>query len=296
MICIVSGYHFSDDGPMLRLDDLSAQPTRRIFRPVRGLPCTFTWRATRYCTGFRDLATRKSSPCPQQTQVTGKSDQCWACDQRTGFIPSFYNMERNALSPQQQRYNLDKHIVYLAAFSADTAKVGITSEVRSLARLREQGARCGVIVARTEDAYAARAHEEAIHQWLYLPEQIRSGRKLALLSERFDAAAVGGYLESLRERAERALDLPRLAEPIESFDRDYLGDHRIEPPLVDLTEVDPPMISGVGVGLVGDILIMREADRQLALSLKSVIGCVVEIAERVQPNAARPAQQMGFSF
>jgi hypothetical protein len=221
---------------------------------------------------------------------------CWSCDQRTGFNPSFYNVERAALSPQQQRYNLNMHVVYLAAFSADTAKVGITSEWRSYARLREQGARRGVIVANTPDAYLAREHEAAIHQWLYLPEQIRTGRKLALLSERFDAAAMSGLLEQLRERAERELDLTPLSQPIMSFDADYLGDNVLDPPIVDLTDVSPPMISGIGVGLIGDILVMREADRQLALSLKPVIGCAVDIAEHVRPNVARPAQQMGFLF
>lgn len=296
MTCIISGYRFTPEGPLLQLDDLRATPTHRSFRPVRGRACTFSWRDTRYCTGFRDLATRTSFPCPQKSQISGKSDVCWSCEQRTGFNPSFYNVDRAAISPQQQRYNLGKHIVYLAAFSADTAKVGITSEGRMLSRLREQGARRAVIVAHTPDAYAARAHEEAIHQWLYLPEQIRNGRKLALLNERFDARAAGEFLESLRLRAERELDLTPLAQPLLSFDADYLGDSLLEPPLVDLTEVSPPMISGVGVGLIGDILVMREVDRQLALPLKSVIGCALEISEQVRPNVVRPAQQMGFSF
>jgi hypothetical protein len=296
MTCIVSGYRFTPEGPMLQLDDLSVTPTRRSFRHVRGKACTFSWRATRYCTGYRDLDTRTTAPCPHKAEVTGKSDLCWSCDQRTGFNPSFYNVERLSLSQQQQRYNMGKHIVYLAGFSPDTAKVGITSEGRTLGRLREQGARRAVVVAHTSDAYEARAHEAAIHQWLYLPEVIRSGRKLALLSERFELAAVSRLLESLRQRAERELELPALAQPILCFNSDYLGDHVLEPPLVDLSDVSPPMISGVGVGLIGDILVMREPHRQLALSLKSVIGCAVEIFEQVRPNVARPAQQMGFSF
>jgi hypothetical protein len=235
-------------------------------------------------------------PCPQKAEVTGKSDLCWSCDQRTGFNPSFYNVERLSLSQQQQRYNMSKHIVYLAGFSPDTAKVGITSEGRTLGRLREQGARRAVVVAHTSDAYEARAHEAAIHEWLYLPETVRGSRKLALLNERFDLAAVSGMLEALRERAQQKLELPALAQPILCFNADYLGDSVLELPLVDLTEVSPPMISGVGVGLVGDILIMRESDRQLALSLKPLIGCAVEILEHIRPNVARPAQQMGFSF
>jgi len=125
---------------------------------------------------------------------------------------------------------------------------------------------------------------------------VRSARKLALLNERFDLAAVSGLLGALRERAEQKLELPALAQPILCFNADYLGDHALELPLVDLSEVSPPMISGVGVGLVGDILVMRESDRQLALSLKPLIGCAVEILEHVRPNVARPAQQMGFSF
>jgi hypothetical protein len=296
MACIISGYRFTPEGPLLQLDDLGVTPTHRSYLSVRGRACTLSWSETRFCTGYRDLATRSSLPCPQKAQVTGKSDMCWSCDQRTGFNPSFYNVAPEAISVQQQRYNQQKHVVYLAAFSADTVKVGITTESRGVSRLREQGARRGVIVAQTSDAYSARSHEAAIHEWLYLPEVIRSGRKLALLSERFDAAAVSGALSALRERAERELELPRLSQPIMSFDADYLGDNVLEPPLVDLTDVSPAMISGVGVGLVGDILVMREADRQLALSLKPVIGCVVEHVAQVRPNVARPAQQMGFGF
>lgn len=281
---------------MLQLDELAGAATRRSFVPVRGRPWTLVWGQTRYCTGFRDLATRTSAPCPSRAQITGKSSLCLPCEQRTGFNPSFYNVAPEMISPQQQRYNQNEHCVYLAAFSADTAKVGISSDGRVLGRLREQGARRAVIVARSSDAYGARAHEEAIHQWLYLPEQIRSARKLALLSECFDAEAVTRFVESLRVRAERDLELPPLGQPILSFDADYLGDNVLEPPLVDLSEVSPAMISGIGVGMIGDILIVREADRQLALSLKRLIGCEVELSEQVRPNVARPAQQMGFSF
>ena len=286
MPSIISGYRFPSEGPMLQLDELGAGGTRRSFLAVRGRPWTLVWGQARYCTGFRDLATRSSLPCPSRAQISGKSSQCLSCDQRTGFNPSFYNVAREMISPQQQRYNQNEHCVYLAAFSADTAKVGISSDGRVLSRLREQGARRAVIVARSSDAYGARAHEEAIHQWLYLPEQIRSGRKLALLSERFDAEAVTAFVESLRSRAERDLELPPLAQPILSFDADYLGDNLLEPPLVDMSEVSPAMISGVGVGMIGDILILREADRQLALSLKRLIGCEVELSEQVRPNVA----------
>jgi hypothetical protein len=298
MARIISGYRHLPEGPVLQLDELShgAPGTRRSRLSVRGRAWTLDWSEARHCTGYRDLTNGEAGPCPTQASVAGKFPTCYSCEQRTGFNPSFYNVAPAALSPQQQLYNRRAHVVYLAAFSPETAKVGISTERRVLDRLREQGARRAVIVARCADAYEARAHEEAIHRELYLPEQVRSSRKLALLSERFDAAAVEAYLRALRDRAERTLGLTSFTSDVLGFDTDYLGDNTLELPLTDLSAVSPPSISGVGVGLVGDILIVREGGRQHAMPLKRLIGSVVEVSDRVRPNALRPALQMGFGF
>ena len=50
---------------------------------------------------------------------------CPACQEATGFNPSFYHTD--FVSPQQRAYNAEPHIAYLAYFSPAHVKAGITA-------------------------------------------------------------------------------------------------------------------------------------------------------------------------
>jgi hypothetical protein len=297
MSALLSGYGFAAGGPYLWLDDLSASPTARHKWPIWDTPLTLTATAERRCTGYFDLLTYDSFPCPEKNIISDDVDTCFQCFRRTGFNPSFYNVPVSTLSSQQRTYNEREHVVYLAYFADGWAKVGISSRDRVLVRMRGQGARVATVIASFDDAYQARALEERIAKEVAIPEVLRSSRKRALLNEPFDLARGESALAVLRGQVEEICHVRALPFAPRDCTADYLGARSLDLPVTDMTDERPPTISGVGVGMIGDILVVQESARQFMLSVKDVFGSVVEIEPTVRRNTKRPAAgQLGFRF
>jgi hypothetical protein len=298
MPTVLSGYGFAaSNGPHLVLDDIGTSPTTRTHLPVRDFPITLTATEQRRCTGYFDVITYDSVPCPDQNRIGPDVETCFPCFRRTGFNPSFYNMPLEGVSPQQRAYNEREHVVYLAYFGADCIKVGISSRDRVLLRLRGQGARLAMLIASTADAYQARGIEESIVKKAGLPETVRSARKRSLINEPLDPERARRSLEETRALVEKACELHATPLSVHDFTSDYLARHTLDFPVTDLSDERPPSISGTGLGLIGDVLLVAESGRQFMLSLKEVLGCVVHIEPTVRRNSRRPASgQLGFGF
>lgn len=297
MALILAGFRHDASGPSLVLDSLEAStPTRRTLA-VRGAPLSLRWGTARYCTGSFDLDSYASLPCPDRAPASDAAPACPRCFRRTGFNPSFYNVPLAALSPQQRMYNDRPHVVYLAGFSRFVAKVGISSRDRVPYRWRGQGARLALILAACTDAYEAREHEARLSKALALPELVRGDKKRTLINEPFDVARTRALLLETRRTAQTTLGLPTLETPVEQLDSHYLGTERLALPLVDLSGLTPPTISGVGVGLIGDVLIVAQAGRQFMIGLGALIGRTIELSHALYENPVRSGgDQMGFGF
>jgi uncharacterized protein DUF2797 len=297
-LTLLSGYGFDDhDGPYVVVDELSSGATERRRVRVRGVPLTLTASEQRRCTGSFDLDNYESAPCPAQAVVSGDLETCYACFRRTGFNPSFYNLPRAALSPQQRAYNQRPHVVYLAYFAEDCVKVGISSQDRVLARWRGQGARLATQLITSDNAEAAREMEARVAREASVSEAVRGARKRQLLNVPLSTLAATETLRALRQSVAQICGFETAQTPIHDLTPHYLGSARLDLPLTDVGSETTPSISGVGVGLIGDVLIVDEAGRQYMLSLKDLMGRVVSLEHHVRPNHRRPvAGQLGFSF
>jgi hypothetical protein len=307
METVLSGYGFDEaSGPFLVLDDMGAAGTTRRRWFVRGAPFTLTATERRRCAGYFDLVHYESLPCPEQSPIGADVETCYACFRRTGFNPSFYNVPVETVSPQQRAYNERPHVVYLAYFAEGCVKVGISSHDRVLLRWRGQGARMAAVLISTPDAYDARRIEEQVVRTAGLPEVIRGARKRAALNEPFEPSRARLALEQTRARVADVCALRVGPFAAQDFTADYLGSHRLDPPITDLTDENPRVISGVGIGMVGDVLLTEEAvgpagsapsGRQFMISIKELIGSVVEVEPVAKRNAKRPAAgQLGLRF
>ncbi|HEY3593561.1 MAG TPA: DUF2797 domain-containing protein [Polyangiaceae bacterium] len=297
MRALLSGSRFAASGPHLVLDELGGMTALRHQWPISDKPLTLEITDARRCTGWFDLITYESHPCPEQSAISPGFDTCFECFRRTGFNPSFYNVPMSTLSPQQRTYNERPHVVYLAYFADGWAKVGISSRDRVTARLRGQGARLATVVFACDDAYQARALEERIVRDAAIPETVRGSRKRALVNEPLDAERGAHTLAELRQRVEDVCQVRALPLDVHDCTRDYLGDHKLDLPVTDLTDEKPASISGVAVGMIGDILVVEDSGRQFMLSVKEFFGSVVTLEETVRRNVKRPdAGQLGFGF
>ena len=222
---VLAGHGFDDaTGPYLLVNDVDAREQHRF--AVRGRTFSLRRLPRRRCVGRFDLATYEKSCCPLNVELLpdAKETMCPACIEATGFNPSFYYAD--FVSPQQRAYNLTPHFAYLAYFSPQHVKAGISSETRGIERLLEQGARAARIVGRFSCADEARELEAALCAQPGILETMRASLKTRLLvEERYDPAEAVRVLD---ERAAGLAEVPAVAqtgfapEPAQDLSPHYL--------------------------------------------------------------------------
>lgn len=177
---VLAGHGFDERGPYLAINDMTS--ARQVRYGVRGATLSIRRLEKRYCTGRFDLMTGDVSVCPLGVELLegSKENMCPACREATGFNPAFYYA--SSLSAQQRAYNATPHFVYLAFFAPGFVKAGISSEVRGINRLLDQGARAARIVGRFDSAEAARELEAALCAQEGIFETMRASKKHELLA------------------------------------------------------------------------------------------------------------------
>lgn len=288
---LLAGHGANERGPYLIVDDLARAPWQRHIIFVRGQTFTLACGEERHCVGRHDLETGRSGPCPERASLAAAYEQCSECFTATGFNPAFYNALR--ISHQQRRRNLEPHVVYLVSFGLGTLKVGMTHAPRRLARLLEQGARLGAVVATLPNADVARELEASIAASFEVSEFVRAARKRQLLNVPLSLS------EARRELADT---LARIAEchpeadpaPILELDPYHFGAERVPSSMTDLSGTEPHAISGRCLGMIGDVLVMAQGEQRYMLSVGDSVGHRVRFEPTERAN--RFIGQLGFSF
>ena len=134
---VLAGHGFAESGPYLLINDVEQGEQHRF--PVLGKTFSLRRLPTRRCVGRFDLASYTKEVCPLNVELLpdAKDTMCPACQEATGFNPSFYYAD--FISAQQRAYNLTPHFTYLAYFSPKHVKAGISSETRGIERLLAAG-------------------------------------------------------------------------------------------------------------------------------------------------------------
>lgn len=309
---VLAGHGFDEEGPYLKINDMTQREQVRFY--VRGKTFTLKRLPTRRCVGRFDLATGVSSVCPLDVELLpdSKDDMCPACQEVTGFNPSFYYAA--SISPQQRAYNATPHYVYVAYFAPGFVKAGISSEMRGLNRLLEQGARAARIVGRFGNADDARQLEAALCSQEGMFETMRASKKLELLAEapfdfeaakrainagvasldlaRFGLLSSDGVVRGEARAKASADDRTPLDDALEReavveaggvfFDLTtrYFGDAPA-PSCNDLVVADASddACAGFCCGMVGSTLVFEQGSLSHLVSLKEWESHVVELVE-----------------
>ena len=287
---VLAGYEIDKYGPHLVLDTVAAAPCQRVKFTIQEQTFTLERFRGRYCIGRTDIASLSSTCCPLHAPLTGANPRCQECFQATGFNPAFYHVPPEELSPQQQAYNEQPHDVYLAHFGGDTFKVGIANHRRIVTRWREQGAITARVIQECRNAYEARDLEAAVRSRLQVAEAVMSATKRQLLQEPYDAEKARLDMDALCNRISEELSLTIPRNDILDLRQDYFGNYRLEPPLIDVSDEQPLYISGKGVGMIGDTLIVEQAKRQFMVSVKFFLSHIVRFLNEVKPHHTVPGQ------
>ena len=294
---VLAGHGCGDDGPYLRFNDNKTGEVLRF--PVRGRTFSLRKLPRRRCTGRFDLATFQESVCPLDVELLpdSKETMCPACIEATGFNPSFYFAA--SVSPQQRAYNLTPHFVYLAYFSPQHVKAGISSETRGIERLLEQGARAARIAGRFANADEARALEAELCAQPGILETMRSSLKARLLAEeRYDAAEAARVLD---EAAARLAAVSAVAEagfsPEEVRDLSpfYFGGPSPDVRDLQLADGADDECGGRCLGMVGSSLVLEQGGIGFVVSLKEWESHEVEVLDG-QVTCSFEAEPQQFSL
>lgn len=244
----------------------------------------------RFCTGWHDLATSLSHPCPSANILPAAYSQCRHCQQKTGFNPAFYHSP--TVSPQQQARNAQPHSLYLAHFAPGLIKVGITWSERGLRRLLDQGARSCLMIKKYPNANLARQYEAKIAALPGIAETLKLSVKSKLLTNAYDAALGLHELLAARQRLQNEVGItPDNHEPLH-LDKYYLDKNDFTPhQLVILTG---NKISGRCLGMIGSHLMCEQDGITYALQLGNKIGYELDLSDAEEPNEHQPLQTSLF--
>lgn len=283
------GYHGDDLAPSLTLFKEGADAFEHITPRGKTLTLQFNT-ATRLCTGWHDLASGESWPCPDSASVDTTYNQCMHCQRKTGFNPAFYNA--SSVSEQQQARNAQPHFLYLAHFGPGVVKVGISWAGRGIRRLLDQGARSYVIIKEYPNANVARQYEAKIASLSGIAETLQLKAKYKLLALPYDPVAGAAELVAVRERIANELGISADNNAPQHLDAMYLGEHNFVPhQLVHLTD---GTISGRNLGMIGSTYLAEQNDTPYFLSLGNLTGYRLTISENEQQNTHAPQQTSLF--
>lgn len=279
---VYAGHGYDDAGPYLLINDVDEATQHRF--SVLGKTFSLKRLSARYCVGRFNLLTHQKSVCPLKIELlpAEKDDMCPACKEATGFNPSFYYAE--TISPQQRAYNETPHYVYLAYFSPNHIKAGISSETRGIERLLEQGARAARIVGRFPNADEARCLEAALCAQPNVFETMRASAKARLLAE--DPYSPEQACSTLDAWAEKLIQVPEVqqagfsaAEAAQDLSRYYFGGSSPDASELQLPEGHEGECAGTCIGMVGDKLVMGQGSFGYVVCLKEWKGHAVDLIE-----------------
>ena len=253
---VLAGHGFDETGPYLLLNDVQEKVQARF--PVWNRVFSIAKLEQRYCTGWFDLATSQSHACELGVELLAdsKEDDCPACREKSGFNPAFYNS--SVISPQQRAYNLTPHYVYMAWFSPEHLKIGISSETRGIERLLEQGARSAAILGHFENADKARELEARLCAQPGMFETMRASKKAELLCETpYDPAQAAAQIAA----KSRELGVPVDESAVMDLSGHYFGGLAPNQATLSIPADAPDDICGGWcIGMIGGTLVFRTAD------------------------------------
>lgn len=240
----------------------------------------------RRCIGYRAPGSSHLEPCPDNA-FTPRSSQCAACAERAMMLPCLRCTGLRCHNPARRDgcVQPDNHATYLAAFAPGIIKVGVSRWERRERRVREQGARAALIIAR-DDGQMVRRIEAAVAA-LGIPDRISPSERVRALYEGGEPEVLERELERISAGLRRRLPPSAWLRPPEPVRLEPLVTLDAHPRMLHPRVGEP--LAGPIRAAAGSLIILEREDAPVAVELSSLIGFVVEDHAAGAP-AASPAE------
>lgn len=105
------------------------------------------------------------APCPDKAKGKAKCEVCRAREQKESFVYTIFDgFNTENLTPEELQQISGPHVVYLAYFSPDLIKVGVSKKERQTMRQIEQGAYATLFIAEGLNGIDARQIETTLRK------------------------------------------------------------------------------------------------------------------------------------
>jgi hypothetical protein len=268
------GVYWDQPQPMLHMSDGSNETALTL---ETGTSLTVELGGDRHCIGTYSALEGKRVLCPTDALLeAGPISHCPHCQGGEAFTA------KTGLSSMGGGSGLldEEHTVYLALFGVSEFKVGVAQTIRREARLREQGSVASMFIG-TADGRAARQLEQRIHDKTGITMQMRTAKKLELLtSAPAKEPARARLKEAMDNVRQRLANAQELTEEFSYWQDGYGIDTDSLPSSIELvTRVERhARVTGVVVGVLGRSVLLQTRETLYALGSNLLEGFDASVA------------------
>jgi len=180
--------------------------------------------------------------------------------------------------PELNYYCKNRHIIYIAFFSPDHVKVGISSVDNFENRIIEQGPFIVMKVIEVQDKFAAREMEDELSDYLNIPERVSSLDKEEILLSDYESKSIIKKAIQIRKKLQQSpynnitdVELNDLIYMSHRYNYDLLGKK-----LYNFIYTKKLLIEGDVVSNIGSLTILKQGENQYILNLDKLKGWVLD--------------------
>lgn len=180
--------------------------------------------------------------------------------------------------PELNYYCKEPHAIYLAFFSPDKVKVGISSIKNFENRIIEQGPFIVMKLFEVPDKFIARKYEDELSDFLQVTERVSSSTKEKIMLSDYQSADVISKLVDLQKRLiefskehEIKINVKEVTYMSKFYNFDFLGKK-----MYPFIYTKKTLIQGEVVSNIGSLSILKNEDKYYVLNLDKLKGWVLD--------------------
>ena len=280
-LCTGVGWHERQ----LELELLGADGTKSTWELLSGRELAVRLSSERRCIGSRPPGATSLIPCPNKASGLSGS-QCEDCFAAAVILPCLRCDGERCRNPARREICVQpaNHALYLCAFAGGVVKVGVARWDRRWARVCEQSARAGLIVARA-DGQIIRRYEQMIRK-SGIPDRLSPSEKLSALAGEETVHELEGELERRLASIKKRLPIPWMSEPetLKLAVIPPLGRPRL------LSAPGAASLRGRIAAMAGNIIVLAsDRGEELAIEAQSLVGYELAPLEDGEQTAGQMA-------
>lgn len=281
--------------PWLKYKQMPHNADEQYIRIKCGESIAIKLQEFRYCIGSLSDPYYKRVPCKLQMQSNIEYSQCQTCKS----LDSLYILPIHSLRADQSAVlKSQPHINYINVFGGGIIKTGVAAKVRKITRLLEQGAIASLLISET-DGITSRVIETNISRIMQIKQSVLWESKIKNIldissKEKCNKELLSIYRQLISQINNKYKSVfygvPQFLYNMENYALS-LPDNMKE--IIYINQLSTgDLISGVVVGVYGEVLIIKNKDLLYALNTKPLQGYMIDYVKEYKAMSLQNKQKI----